>query len=174
MTPAVRLRDVIEADLPLFFEHQRDPAANQMAAFPARAREPFMAHWAKILAEPNVGVQTILCDEQVAGNIVGFNQSGQTLVGYWIGREFWGQGVATQALALFLKKVPTRPLYAYVAKHNHGSRRVLEKCGFQQCGEDKWYSDEMGQDIEETILKLGGADTDQPVPPNLTNHPNAD
>jgi RimJ/RimL family protein N-acetyltransferase len=51
-------------------------------------------------------------------------------VGYWLGREFWGQGIATQALALFLKEERTRPLVAHVAQHNIGSRRVLEKCGF--------------------------------------------
>jgi len=30
------LRDVMENDLPTFFEHQRDPAANHMAAFAAK------------------------------------------------------------------------------------------------------------------------------------------
>jgi hypothetical protein len=33
------LRDVTEDDLPIFFEHQQDPDANRMAAFPARERE---------------------------------------------------------------------------------------------------------------------------------------
>jgi hypothetical protein len=47
MTNAVQLRDVIEADLPSFFEHQLDPDATRMAAFPSRDRERFMAHWGK-------------------------------------------------------------------------------------------------------------------------------
>ena len=38
MTSDVLLRDVTERDLPIFFEQQLDPAANQMAAFTARTR----------------------------------------------------------------------------------------------------------------------------------------
>lgn len=130
MTGQVLLRHVTAADLPILFEHQRDPEANQMAAFTAREREPFMEHWARIRANAAVTVRTILCDEQVAGNIVCFEESGKQEVGYWLGKEYWGRGIATQALRAFLKIVPQRPLYAFVARHNAGSRRVLEKCGF--------------------------------------------
>lgn len=136
VTGAVRLRDVTEADLPLFFEHQRDPVATALAAFPARERAPFMAHWALILADATIVKQTILADGQPAGNIVSWEQDGQREVGYWLGQAYWGRGIATQALAAFLEQVTARPLYAYVAKHNIGSRRVLEKCGFAVCGTD--------------------------------------
>jgi RimJ/RimL family protein N-acetyltransferase len=51
-------------------------------------------------------------------------------VSYWIGREFWGRGVATAALAALVAEVKERPLHALVAEHNVGSIRVLEKCGF--------------------------------------------
>jgi RimJ/RimL family protein N-acetyltransferase len=140
----VILRDVLESDLPIFFEQQLDPLATQMAAFPSRERDAFMAHWAKILGDPSVITKTILLDGQVAGNIVSFEQMGQTEVGYWLGRQHWGKGIATQALAAFLGHVAARPLYAYVARHNVGSIRVLEKCGFMRCGEEH----------EEVILKL--------------------
>jgi RimJ/RimL family protein N-acetyltransferase len=135
LTGNVRLRDVSEADLPVFFQHQCEPEANQMAAFPARGWDAFMAHWTKILANPNVTAKTILLGEQVAGNIVSWQPESRRLVGYWIGRNFWGQGVATKALAEFLEVVKERPLVAYVAKHNLGSIRVLEKCGFTICTE---------------------------------------
>ena len=88
----VLLRDVMEGDLPALFEHQRDPVANRMAAFPARDREAFMAHWAKILDDDTVITSTILFGNQVAGNIVCFDQSGRRLIGYWLGRPFWGKG----------------------------------------------------------------------------------
>ncbi len=39
MPNTVVLRDVIASDLPIFFEQQLDPVANQMAAFPAMNRE---------------------------------------------------------------------------------------------------------------------------------------
>jgi RimJ/RimL family protein N-acetyltransferase len=51
-------------------------------------------------------------------------------VGYWVGREFWGRGIATRALAAFLDEVSERPIYAGVADTNLASIRVLEKCGF--------------------------------------------
>ena len=130
VTNTLLLRDVVESDLPIFFEQQLDPIANQMAAFPPRDREAFVAHWAKILADDINILKTILYDDQVAGNIVSWEHSGEREVGYWLGREFWCQGIATRALSLFLEHVTTRPLYAHVAKHNLASRRVLEKCGF--------------------------------------------
>src|SRR5512139_4140666 len=130
MPTTILLRDVITNDLPIFFEQQFDPVANQMAAFPARDREAFMAHWTKILADESNILKTILFDGQVAGNIVSWEQSGEQDVGYWLGREYWGKGIATRALSLFLEHITTRPLYAHVAKHNIASRRVLEKCGF--------------------------------------------
>ena len=88
MTSDVRLRDVTEADLPIFFEHQRDPDANQMAAFPARDRTAFMAHWTRILGDATIIKKTIVVDGQVAGTVVSFEQNRERLVGYWLGRHF--------------------------------------------------------------------------------------
>lgn len=130
MPGSVALRAVAEADLPVFFEHQRDPESNAMAAFPARERDAHAAHWAKIMAEPSSLLRTIVYDGVVAGHIVSWNSTDGREVGYWLGREFWGQGIATRALRLFLEEEATRPLVAHVAQHNIGSRRVLEKCGF--------------------------------------------
>ncbi len=130
MPNTVLLRDVIASDLPIFFEQQFDPVANQMAAFPARDREAFMAHWAKIMADESNILKTILYGDQVAGNIVSWEHDGEREVGYWLGREFWSKGIATRALAAFLEIVSARPLYAHVVKHNLASIRVLEKCGF--------------------------------------------
>jgi RimJ/RimL family protein N-acetyltransferase len=159
MTGSVLLRDVTETDLSIFFEQQLDPQANHMAAFPARQREAFMAHWAKILIDGTVAKQTILFDGQIAGNIVSFEQSGEREVGYWIGRAYWGKGIATQALAAFLEQVQERPLYAHVAKHNIASRRVLEKCGFVLYGEDKGFPYQGDEPVEELILKLSAFPT---------------
>lgn len=67
MTNDVFLRDVTEADLPIFFEHQQDPEAARMAAFPPRSRDAFFAHWANTLLDDTIAKQTILVDGQVAG-----------------------------------------------------------------------------------------------------------
>ena len=130
------LRDVIDSDLPIFFEHQRDPEAVAMADFPARDREAFDAHWKRILPDAGLYKQTIVFEDHVAGNAVSWPQDGRQLVGYWLGREFWGKGLATRALAEMIDDLGT-PLYAYVAKTNIGSIRVLEKCGFVRTDEDE-------------------------------------
>ncbi len=136
----VALRPVAPGDLPLFFEHQRDPIAVEMVAFQSRDRVAFDRHWAKILADETGLIRTIVVTsdvssapsgkEHVAGNIVSWNSDGKREIGYWIDRADWGRGVATGALSAFLRLEQTRPLYAGVAKHNVASVRVLQKCGF--------------------------------------------
>jgi|SRR5262245_7797102 len=129
------LRDVVETDLPIFFEQQLDPESTRMAAFPAREKwTDFLAHWRKILGDPACCKQTIVWNEQVAGNIGSWPQEGRRLIAYWIGREYWGRGIATAALAEFLGQESARPLHAFVISHNVGSIRVLEKCGFVRIG----------------------------------------
>jgi len=152
------LRDVVEDDLPLFFDYQLDPGANHMAAFTARDptdREAFTAHWNKILAEPTNIIRTIVCDGRVVGSVSSYEQSGKPEVTYWIGRAYWGKGIATRALTAFLAHTnTTRPIYARVAKDNVGSRRVLEKCGFRVIGEMKGFAKARGEEIEELHLEL--------------------
>ena len=122
-----------DPDIDVFFDHQADPSAAEMAAFPSRDKEQFAAHWAKIRADGTTVIRAIVANGAVAGNICSWQQDGQRLLGYWIGREHWGRGVATRALVLFLTEdEPTRPVYAHVAVHNAGSVRVLEKAGFQR------------------------------------------
>ena len=141
------LRDVAESDLDAFYEHQREPEANEMAIFPARDREAFDAHWRRILADESAIQMTIVDGDQVAGNIGCWEQDGQRFVGYWVGREFWGKGLATLALQEFVRDVADRPLHAWVATSNVGSIRVLEKSGFVQVGSRT-------TDVEELLFRL--------------------
>jgi RimJ/RimL family protein N-acetyltransferase len=149
----VRLRDIEPGDLPTFYEHQLDADATRMAAFPARDRAAFDAHWAtNILGNPAAINQTIVVDGRVAGNIGSWRQDGVRLVGYWIGKEYWGRGVASRALATFLHLVTERPLYAHVATHNVGSIRVLEKCGFSVEREET--GEVVGDGVTELVFVL--------------------
>jgi RimJ/RimL family protein N-acetyltransferase len=128
---------VTEDDLPIFFEDQADPEASRMAAFPSRDREAFVEHWARILRDERVLARTVVFDGRVAGNVVSFLHEGRREVGYWIGKAFWGKGIATGALSSFLREETERPLYAGVARHNLASIRVLEKCGFTIADQDE-------------------------------------
>lgn len=139
MPGLVSLRAVEARDLPIFFAHQLDPEATRLAAFPSRDREAFMTHWTtKILGNPANVARTILCSDRVAGYIGAWTDadSHERMIGYWIGREYWGRGIASAAVAQLLQFESTRPLAARVAKHNLGSIRVLEKSGFVRTGED--------------------------------------
>lgn len=121
-------------DIPLFFAHQQDPEARRIAAVAVRDREPFEAHWAGIMRDETAIARTILVGEQVAANVQCFGPAAEREVGYWIARAYWGRGIATHAVSAFLSVVLERPLHAHVAEHNLASTRVLEKCGFQRCG----------------------------------------
>ncbi len=124
------LRPVEPEDIAIFFGQQNDPEACALADFPARERAAHGAHWARILRDPTAIVRAIISDERVIGNVGSYVAEDRREVGYWLGREYWGRGHATAALALFLTEVRERPLFAHVAAHNGGSRRVLAKCGF--------------------------------------------
>src|SRR3954452_25322745 len=93
MKGRVQLRDVEADDLPLFFEHQRDPIAVAMVAFRSRDRAAFDQHWAKLLADESLLKRTIVTDGQVAGNIGSWTADGKREIGYWIDRALWGRGI---------------------------------------------------------------------------------
>jgi RimJ/RimL family protein N-acetyltransferase len=126
----IRLRDVRPADIEVFYEQQLDDEATAMAAFPARDHDAHFAHWNKILRDKECVTKTIAVGEHVAGNIGSWIQDGHREIGYWIVKQYWGRGIATEAVRQFLLVVETRPLFAWVVRHNGGSIRVLEKAGF--------------------------------------------
>ena len=139
--PKIALRDVIESDLPRFFEHQADPQSCQMAAMQSRDQAAFDAHWKKILADPSVLIRSIVADDVVVGNVLSFVRKPPAddahakpavipEVGYWIGREYWGRGLASAALAAFVDTLEMRPLHATAAQHNIASIAILKRNGF--------------------------------------------
>lgn len=146
------LRDVTEEDLPIFFEHQRDPEALGMAAFESRERDAFMTHWRTNVLRPENLARTIVIGGMVVGNIGSWEQDARRLVGYWIGREHWGKGIATRALSEFLVLERARPLHAWVALHNLASIRVLEKCGFHTVIDENPHHQD---GVAEVLMRLG-------------------
>jgi RimJ/RimL family protein N-acetyltransferase len=146
---------MIEADLPILFEYQRDPEAVRMSALNARDWDAFTAHVAKNLVDETVALYTILLNGEVAGNIVSFDRDGVREVGYGVGKQYWGRGVATKALTELLRVTNVRPLHATVARHNPASIRVLEKCGFAITGYRTAPADERWDEaVEEVLMKL--------------------
>ena len=85
----------------------------------------------------------ITADDRVIGSIgllPGSDSSRASAeVGYWIGEEFWGRGIATQALQEivaygFRTLSELNRIFAYVDEGHSASLRVLEKNGFRREG----------------------------------------
>ncbi|MCE7005207.1 GNAT family N-acetyltransferase [Kibdelosporangium philippinense] len=151
----VALRSVEDADLDPLFEFMRDPESVRMAAFTAKDpndRAAFDTHMAKLRTNPNR--YAITQDGRFVGTISSFVLDDQTEITYWIERAAWGQGIASQALTLFLATVTDRPMYGRAASDNLGSLRVLQKAGFKPIGTEIAYANARGAEIEETILRL--------------------
>ena len=151
------LRDVRDEDLDVLFAYWRDPESNRMAAFTAADpsdRAAFDARWARLRADPDVTNRTIVVDGEVVGTIGSWTQDGRRKVTYWLGREHWGKGIATRALAAFLAIETARPLHAAAAADNAGSIRVLEKCGFIHVGGGRGFANARGEEVDEIFLVL--------------------
>ena len=105
----IRLCPVQPGDLPRMYDLQLDPESNRMAVTIPRTREAFDSHWAKALADPGNTTRAVLVGEAMVGYISCFPMDGQDHVGYWIDRENWGMGIASQALQLLLREVAGLP-----------------------------------------------------------------
>lgn len=159
----VALRPVEDSDLDALFERMRDPESVGMAAFTAKDpndRAAFNVHMTKVRALPDAINRAITVDGRLVGSIASFIVEGDTEITYWIDRPFWGQGIASRALALLLELNPVRPVFARVASDNVGSLRVLQKAGFEITGTERSFANGRNAEVEETILRLNDpADT---------------
>jgi RimJ/RimL family protein N-acetyltransferase len=81
----------------------------------------------------------IIVDEKVAGSIGAFRQANihrrSAEMGYYIGEDYWGKGICTEAVRLACQHVFENSdiirIYAEPFAYNSASCRVLEKAGFQ-------------------------------------------
>jgi RimJ/RimL family protein N-acetyltransferase len=128
-----------------------------MAAFTApdhMDRNAFERRWSRLRADETVIARVIVVDGEVAGTISSWGSPDEREVTYWIGRPYWGRGIATGALKTFLTVDPSRPLHARVASDNVASRRVLEKCGFRVVAHERGFAEARSGEIEEFVLRL--------------------
>jgi RimJ/RimL family protein N-acetyltransferase len=84
-------------------------------------------------------------------------------IGYWLGREWWGRGVATAAVTHFVPWVAQTfgfsRLFAEVFETNPASMRVLEKCGFRREGILRGHAFKDGRYLDQVVygIVLDGA-----------------
>lgn len=154
ITNRVYLRDIAQDDLPRMYEFNLDPEANRIAATIPRSAEAFEAHWKNALADGDVVARAISVGDLLVGYISCFKRDGFHSVGYWVGQEFWGQGIASRALELLLDEVAIRPLHAHVATSNQASLRVLQRYGFVVQSVQVAPADDRYLECEEAFLVL--------------------
>ncbi len=153
----ISLTSTIKSHLPIFFQNQADPEANYMAAFTPKDpydKEAYISKWTKLLNDENITMRTILQDQKVVGIVCTFPMDNKLHLTYTIKKSFWGQGIATKAVQLFLKEFQTRPIHASTAFDNHGSMKVLLKNRFQKTGSGNYFANARNKEIEEIFFVL--------------------
>lgn len=153
----VELRKTRRSDLDILFDYQADDEAGYMAAFVRdtwKDRDAYMAKWEKFLEDDSINSWTILNNGTIAGSVGTWVMDGEIQITYGIGRAFWGQGLATKALELFLKDMHTRPLYGSAASDNIRSIKILERAGFKRTGTDWGFALARNEEIEEVLFRL--------------------
>ena len=139
----IKLEDTIEMDLDFLFGFQLDKEANYLAAFTSKDptdKNAYIEKWTRLLSDITVNSKTIFLNGEIVGSIAKYEMDGQSEITYWIGKYFWGKGIASKALQQFLKTEKIRPIYGRVAYDNHGSQKVLEKCDFKKIGLERGFA----------------------------------
>jgi RimJ/RimL family protein N-acetyltransferase len=110
--------------------------------YPPQAVEPFIfgSRKGNALGEHLVLAITLKARPNELIGVIGIHprEAGLPFIGYWLGKDHWGEGLATEAAqamidaAFSLAAAPAVEASARVI--NPASRRVLEKCGFRHEG----------------------------------------
>ena len=79
-------------------------------------------------------------------------------VGYWLGRQYWGNGFATEALKSILDfgfdQLNLEKIYAAYKIGNEGSKRVLTKCSFEYFRKKYEYDSVLNEEVLLTEMIL--------------------
>lgn len=153
----IELKEFDFSVIPDLFKFHQEPEANQMAAFirdDYKDYNLFFKRWEQITKNEENTLNLIYCDKTLVGYICAYKLFNEINVGYWLGKEFWGRGIASFALKLFISKFKNKTLFARVAFDNIASIRVLEKCGFSLISEELFYSNFRKIKIKELVYKF--------------------
>lgn len=142
-TRRLRLRPITMPDAPAISRYTSDPRVARMldnvpSPNPVVAVEGWLEIQAALRAQ---GGRSMLYGVEFAGDFAGTVsarwQGDAWSVGYWIGRPFWGQGLATEAARAVIEEAgAAAPVTAWHYFDNLASSRVLAKVGFVYTGVD--------------------------------------
>ncbi len=111
---------------------------------PPKITKKFEQDWIKkeisnyILKEPKTLSFAIILNDKLIGIVnsgITDYENDATEIGFWIGEKYWGKGIMTNALKLFIKELNKKHrlkrIVARVVISNSASCKILKKCGFK-------------------------------------------
>jgi len=145
VTDRCRIRPYCISDLDALVEHAND--AEVAAQLRDRFPHPYTHETGRAFLEGRGATEpletfAIEVDGEAVGG-VGIHPGDDVMrfsaeLGYWLGRRFWGRGIASAAVkavvAYFFAEGRYCRLHAHTFEGNSASQRVLEKCGFEREG----------------------------------------
>jgi RimJ/RimL family protein N-acetyltransferase len=156
------LRPLVAADAASLAAHanDRDVWLNLRDRFPhPYGIDDATAYIAALADRPRHTSFGIVVDGEAAGTIgvvPGDDVARYTCeIGYWVGRAFWGRGVATDAVraatAYAFSGLGMHRVFALPFAHNAASRRVLEKAGYVLEGRLRYSAVKAGRVLDQWL-----------------------
>ncbi len=145
----ILLRSWLESDAETLFKYASDPDVGPRAGWvPHQSIEESRNIIKTIFNKEPTTWAILLKDANEVIGAIGYGAScdckmpcreGEPIVGYWVAKPYWNQGICTEALQLMLDHIrTTTSLASLLCGHfvdNPASGRVMEKCGFIPTGE---------------------------------------
>ena len=142
----IALRRWRESDVDALFALASEPVVGEMAKFPVHAdRAESLRVIHEIFCRSEFYAVTSSDGDTVLGSIslhpavkgLDVYEAEELIIGYWMGRPYWGKGFMTEAVKALCERCRSsgmfrcRRIIGYTNRENAGSRRVMEKAGFR-------------------------------------------
>jgi len=144
----IYLRYWKESDAPTLFKYASDPDVGTRAGWPPHQSEEESMNIIRTVFNNSTNWAIVLKDTDEAIGAIGYlpssecglpSREGEHMVGYWVGKPYWNQGICTEALRLLIGHIKdTTDFKSLISSHfldNPASGRVMEHCGFVPTGE---------------------------------------
>lgn len=147
-TDRIILRPWFDDDAKALFKYASDPDVGPRAGWPPHKSEEESLEIIRTLFHNDTTWAIELKESGEAIGAIGYGPScecqlptreNEPIIGYWVAKPFWNQGICTEALRLMLNHIrQTTDIPSLISGHfidNPASGRVMEKCGFVATGE---------------------------------------
>jgi len=103
--------------------------------------ELFYRHYYTIITHKKLDIFAIRVDGEYAGSVESKDCADHYQIGYWLGVDYRGRGIATEAIQSVLNQLDGRTVMADTLIENKASCRVLERLGFklERTGEKNYF-----------------------------------